>query len=166
MDSNIPNNIDPYINRTGKVSGDTYINGSGSVDSNFSDRDSWKTMMTNFYTDMSRLMQKEGQLIRAEMNDKATQIKVAGVSMVTAGVLLFVGALCAAATAILVLDLFMSAWIAAAIVTGVLLVMGGIMFAGAKKKLNADDLKPNKSIQAFGEIRHSLQEKVHEITKH
>lgn len=148
MDSNLPNDIDPYLH----------------TDSLH--RDSWKDMVQNFYTDLSRLMDKESQLIRAEMNEKMTQVKVATSALVTSGVILFVGVLCAAATSIVVLDMFMERWIASGIVTVVLLAVGGIMFAGAKKKLNASDLRPSKSIEAFGEIRQTLQEKVHEITKH
>jgi hypothetical protein len=148
MDSNLPNNIDPYLQQN-----------------NFH-RDSWKDMVQNFYTDITRLMDKESQLIRTEMNEKVTQIKVATSALITSGVILFVGVLCAAATAIVVLDMFTERWIASGIVTVVLLAVGGIMFAGAKKKLNASDLKPTKSIEAFGEIRQTLQEKVNEITKH
>jgi len=153
MDSNIQRNVDPYIN------------GSGSVDKTY-ERESVTTVIQNFYTDVSRLMAKEGELIRAELNEKATQIKVASGALVTGGALLFVGVLCAAATAIICLDLIAPLWLSAVIVTAALLVVGGIMLAGAKKKLNANDLKPVKSIGAFGEIRHSLQEKVNEITKH
>ncbi|MFL5808183.1 MAG: phage holin family protein [Flavisolibacter sp.] len=153
MDSNMPNSIDPYID------------GNGSVNKTY-ERDSWKNMAQNFYTDVSRLFDKEGQLIRAEMNEKVTQLKVASGALVTSGVMLFVGALCAAATAIICLDLVAPLWLSAVIVTAAFLIIGGIMFAGAKKKLNANDLKPVKSIQAFGEIRTSLQEKVNEITKH
>jgi type III secretory pathway component EscU len=101
------------------------------------------------------------------MNEKVTQLKVASGALVVSGVVLFVGVLCVAATAIICLNLVAPLWLAAVIVTvAFLLAIGGIMFAGAKKKLNAADLKPVKSIGAIGEIRHSLQEKVNEITKH
>ena len=111
-------------------------------------------------------MSKESELIRVEMDEKITQLKVAAGALVTSGVLLFVGALCLAATAIICLDLVAPLWLSAVIVTAVFLCIGGIMFAGAKKKLNAADLKPVKSIQAVSEFRTTLQEKVNEITKH
>jgi ABC-type anion transport system duplicated permease subunit len=157
MDSNIPNSIDPYLSSDSNRSFDT---------NRSYERQSWKEMAQNLYTDVARLLEREGQLIRTEMNEKMTQAKAASIALVTSGVILFVGTLCLAATAIIVLDQFLPLWLAATIVTAVLLTIGAIMFAGAKKKLNADDLKPNKSIQAIGEIRHTLQEKVHEITKH
>ena len=153
MDSNIPGSVDPYIN------------GGGSVNKTY-ERESVTTLIQNFYTDVSRLMSKEGELIRAELNEKITQVKVASGSLVVGGVLMFVGVFCLAATAIICLNLVAPLWLSALIVTAALLIVGGIMLAGAKKKLNAEDLKPVKSIGAIGEIRHSLQEKVNEITKH
>lgn len=153
MDSNMPESVDPYIN------------GSGSVNKTY-ERESVTSMIQHFYTDVSRLVSKEGELIRAELNEKVTQMKVASGSLVVGGALLFVGVLCLAATAIICLNLVAPLWLSAVIVTAVLLMVGGIMLAGAKKKLNPEELKPVKSIGAIGEIRHSLQEKVNEITKH
>lgn len=153
MDSNMPGSVDPYIN------------GGGSIDKSY-ERESVKTVVAKFYTDVSKLLSKEGELIRTELNEKMAQIKVASGALAVGGALLFVGVFCAAATAIICLNLIAPLWLSALIVTAVLLVVGGVMLMGAKKKLNADDLKPVKSIDAFGEIRHSLQEKVNEITKH
>lgn len=153
MDSNLPQNVEPYIN------------GSGRVDRT-QERDSWKDVAQNFYTDVSNLMARESELIRAEMDEKITQIKVATGAMVASGVVLFFGGMCLCATAILCLNLVVPLYLSALIVTAVLLCVGGIMFAGAKKKMNAADLKPVKSIGALSEIRTTLQEKVNEITKH
>jgi uncharacterized membrane protein YqjE len=150
----MPRNIDPYIN------------GSGSVDKNFDERESWKVSLQRFNSDISSLVEREGQLIRTEMNEKVTQIKGASISVAAGGAMLFVGLLCIAATAIILLAMVTKLWLATVIVTVAFLVIGGIMVSGGLKKLEADKLKPNKSLEAFGEIRHSLQEKVHEITKH
>ena len=79
---------------------------------------------------------------------------------------LFFGLMCVAATAIILLDMVAPLWLAAVIVTVVFLAIGALTLSSAKKKLSADRIRPNKSIEAFGEIRHSLKEKVHEITKH
>lgn len=158
MDSNIPKNVDPFID------------GGGSVNTNYDnrtyDRESWKDMSQRLYTDVTNLFVREGELIRAEMNEKVTDVKAGAVSLVGGGVTLFVGLLCVAATAIILLDKAIDLGLAAAIVTVVFLAIGAIMLSAAKKKLAADKIRPNKSIQAFGEIRHSLKEKVHEITKH
>ncbi len=100
------------------------------------------------------------------MSEKVSEVKTASVSLVTGGVVAFVGLLCVAATAIIALDIVTELWLASTIVTVVFLAIGGIMLMSAKKKLESDRIKPNKSIAAFGEIRHTLKEKVNEITKH
>lgn len=158
MDSNIPRNVDPFIE------------GGGSVNTNFDsrnfDRESWKDMSQRLYTDVSNLFIREGELIRAEMSEKVLDVKSGAISLVGGGAVLFVGALCLAATAIILLDLVAPLWLSAVIVTVVFLAIGAFMLMAGKKKLASDRIKPTKSIEAFGEIRHSLKEKVHEITKH
>lgn len=154
MDTNISSQSDPFIQT------------SGSVDRSVYERESWKNMATTFYSDVSDLFEKEGRLIRAEINEKTTQVKAASVSLISGGVLLFIGAQCLAATAIIVLAYVMPLWLSAVIVTAAFLIIGAVMLTAAKKKLNANDLKPTKSIEAFDHIRFSLKEKVNEITKH
>ena len=155
MEPNMPKDIDPFINGQG----------SGSVERHF-ERESWKDMTQKFYNDVVHLFEKEGELIRTEMSEKVSEVKTASVSLVTGGVVAFVGLLCVAATAIIALDIVTELWLASTIVTVVFLAVGGIMLMSAKKKLESDRIKPNKSIAAFGEIRHTLKEKVNEITKH
>lgn len=152
---------------------DTFFEDSGSLNQEISGRDvnayereSWKNMITTFYADVADLFEKEGRLIRAEMNEKATQVKAASVSLLSGGVVLMVGAHCLAATAIILLSYVMPLWLSAVLVTAAFLVIGGILLAGARKKLNANDLKPSKSIEAFDHVRFVLKEKVNEITKH
>ncbi len=158
MDSNIPRNEDPFVDGRGSVN--------TSYDNRNFDRETWKDMSQRLYTDVTNLFTREGDLIRAEMNEKVADVKTGALSLIGGGVTLFVGLLCVAASAIILLDMVAPLWLAAVIVTVVFLVIGAIMLRAAKKKLASDRIKPNKSIEAFGEIRHSLKEKVYEITKH
>ena len=151
MDSNISRNNDPSLDR---------------VNTDYAERESWKNMINRFYTDVTHLFEKEGELIRAELNEKASDLKTATGSLISGGVVLFVGVLSMAATLTILLNLVTSLWVASLIVTVFFLVIGFGMLGAAKKKLEAEKLKPRKSIEAFGEIRHSLKEKVNEITKH
>ena len=160
MDSNITRNNDPYLNQSRSTVDGQF------VDSHYGERDSWKNMANRIYTDVTRLFEKEGQLIRAELSEKVTDVKTGAVSLVTAGVVMFVGLISLAATATILLNMVTSLWLASVIVTAAFMIIGAILLGTAKKKLEADKLKPNKSIHAFGEIRHSLKEKVNEITKH
>lgn len=150
--------MDTNINRA-----DPFIDGGGTITD---DRESWKSQIQRVYGDVARLMDKEGQLMRAELNEKILDIKTSAVSLIAGGVVLFVGVLSFAGTAVILLDLFAPLWLASVIVTAAFLMIGAVMLGTAKKKLNSHNLRPNKSIAAFGEIRTSLKEKVNEITKH
>jgi hypothetical protein len=130
------------------------------------ERESWKNLVQRLYDDLATLFQKEGQLVRTEMNEKFDQVKTASSSLLLGGLVLFVGIQCLAATAIILISQVTAVWIAATVVTAFLLVVGALVFSSAKKKLNAEDLRPRKSIEAFEHIRFSLKEKVNEITKH
>lgn len=160
MDTHTDKNVPPFINGTGPVNDSGYVNGSGRSS------DSYKAMAQRLYTDVSHLFQKEGQLIRTELSEKSSQVKEGVISLVTAGVVMFVGLICVAATSMILLALVTELWLAAVIVTVAFLLIGAILLGAAKKKMEPEHLKPNKSIHAFEEIRHSLKEKVHEITKH
>lgn len=130
------------------------------------DRASWKNMGQRFYEDVVHLFESEGQLIRTEMTEKVSEVKSASAVLITGGLLLFVGVLTLAATAVIALNLITPLWLASTIVTIAFLSIGGILFVSGKNKLEVDKIKPNRSIAAFGEIRHTLKEKVNEITKH
>ena len=80
--------------------------------------------------------------------------------------LLLVGLFAAVATAIILINLVAPLWLSALIVTVVLMAVGGVMLTGAMKKLEADKLKPKKSIETFGEIRNTFQERIHEFKQH
>jgi hypothetical protein len=155
MDSNFTKSFDPLYGRTN----------SRSPDSN-DDRDSWRVMVQRIYTDITMLLQREGQLIRSEMTEKVVQVKAATFTLVASWIVLFIGSQCLAAAAIMLLSMVIPLWVSAVIVTAAFLISGVFMFFVALKKINTEDLKPRKSIEAFDHIRFSLKEKVHEITKH
>jgi len=130
------------------------------------ERESWKGMIQRLTNELGTLLQKEGQLVRTELNEKMTQVQGASSSLAVGLTLLLVGVQCLAATAIILLSQVTTVWVAAVIVTLFLFAVGGLIFVSAKKKFNSEDLKPKKSIEAFDHIRFSLKEKVNEITKH
>lgn len=130
------------------------------------EREPWKDMAQRLSNELRTLFQKEGQLVRTEFNEKMNQVQAASSSMVVGVTMLLVGVQCLAVTAIILLAQVTAVWVAAVIVTLLILAVGGLIFASAKKKFNAEDFKPKKSIEAFDHIRFSLKEKVNEITKH
>src|SRR3954466_13128507 len=95
------NNTDTNVN--------TAFGTQGSVDRTY-ENESWKGSIQRFYTDVSSLIEREGELIRTEMAEKAVQVKTASVAFVSAGVMLFIGALCLAATAMILLNYVVPLW--------------------------------------------------------
>lgn len=168
MDINTQNDRDPYINQAGSYQN---FSTNGNVDpyarvDGMGPRDSWKMMAENLYHDMSGLWESQSMLIRTEMNEKLTEIKAASVSLGAGSVLMIAGAFSLVATAIISLNLFLPLWASAIIVTVLLFVVGGVLIAGAKKKLEVDKIKPTRSIDTFGEISTTLKERLYEFKKH
>lgn len=155
MENNLSSNTNSYYDGRPEMIHD------GSVH-----HESWRGMSARIIDDVSHLMERQGQLINRELQEKATDIKEATISLVTAGVVMFVGLVSLAATATLLLNFIAPLWVSSLIVTVGFLLIGGVMLGVAKKKLEPENLRPNRSIQAFSEISHTLKEKVNEITRH
>ncbi|RZA18168.1 MAG: phage holin family protein [Proteobacteria bacterium] len=67
------------------------------------------------------------------------------------------------ATLIIALSYAVDLWLAAAIVSSVLLIGGVLIALKAKKALNFENLKPKKSADALSDIGSKLKEKAHEF---
>ena len=130
------------------------------------ERDSWGVMFDRLSTDMTNLWERQSRLISTELGEKATTIKAASVSMIVGGVLLLVGTLCLAAAAIIGLaDVLDNDFLAAVIVTVVLMAIGFVMVKGAQKKIAGRGLVPEQSIEALGQIKNTFQERIHEFKR-
>ncbi len=155
MDSSIPKSSDPFFEKANAF-----------MDGRSQDRESWGLMIQRVYSDLGILLQREGQLVRAELGEKIVQVKVAFTSLVACGIVLLIAAQCLGATLIIMLSQVIPLWISAVLVTTSFFIAAGIMLSLALKKISAENLRPKKSIEAFDHIRFSLKEKIHEITKH
>ena len=129
------------------------------------DREGWGVMFEKLSTDMTNLWERQSRLISTELNEKVTTIKVASGSLVAGGVILFVGVMCLAATAIIALSNVVAPWVAAAIVTVALMLIGFVMVKGAQKKLAGRGLVPEQSIEALVQIKNTFQERIHEFKR-
>lgn len=162
-------NITPRDKKTG-INGDGAYRSTGdrSVESSYdsTERESWKGMVQNLYSDINHLWQRESLLIRTELNEKVSDIKTAASSFAIGGSVLFVALFALVATAIIGLDVFLPLWLSAVIVTAVMFVVGGVMLTGAKKKFEANRLKPTRSIETLSEIKNTFQERIHEFKRH
>lgn len=126
-------------------------------------RESWTAMAQNLYSDVQMLWDRQSMLVRTEMNEKLTEIKAASVSIGVGSVLLMAGLFSLVATAMICLSLVIPLWASAVIVTALCLIVGGVMVMGARKKLEADKIRPVHSIEAFGEISSTLKERLYEF---
>jgi len=79
--------------------------------------------------------------------------------------LMLVGTVALTMTAILVLSLFMPPWIAAAVVTVALFLVGIVMVKGGQKKLAGKGLVPEQSFEALGEIKNTFRERIYEFKR-
>ncbi|RZA26747.1 MAG: phage holin family protein, partial [Proteobacteria bacterium] len=111
-----------------------------------------RNVMQELYRDMSTLFDRQGQLLRAELSEKATIVKASGAAMVSAVVMIVFGVQALVATAIIALSYAVDLWLAAAIVSGVLLIGGVLIALKAMKSLNFENLKPKKSADALSDI--------------
>lgn len=138
---------------------------SASYSSSSTTRDphSIKTVMQELVHDMSILIEREIQLLRVELAEKATLVKTGGASLVAAAGLGFFGIQVLVAAMVIGLANVMEWWLAATIVGVVLLAIGAALALVAKKSLTVDNLKPKKSADALSDIGAKLKEKANEF---
>lgn len=134
--------------------------------STIKERPGFGVMFERLSTDVTNLWTSQSRLVGTELSEKVTTVKAASISMVVGGVLAFIGVLCLVATAIIGLSNIMEPWIAAAIVTVALLLIGIVMLKGGQKKLAGKALVPEHSIDALNQIKNTFQERIHEFKRH
>lgn len=117
----------------------------------------------DLYRDMAVLVEREGRLMRQELSEKATIVKTSSMSMASGLALAFFGVQALVAAAILVLSYVVEWWAAALIVGVILLAIGGIMVASAKKAMKIENLKPSKSADTLSHMSMKLKERAHEL---
>jgi uncharacterized membrane protein YqjE len=129
----------------------------------FTENHSIRSVIQDLYRDMSTLFDRQGQLLRAELSEKAAIVKASGSAMVAAAIMIVFGVQALLATIIIALAYLVDWWAAAAIVSAVLLIGGTLIALKAKKSLNLENLKPKKSADALSGMGSKLKEKAHEL---
>ncbi len=124
---------------------------------------SWKHFAQHVSSNLGSLWERKGETIISEISEKISVVKEATGSMVTGGILVFVGFMTAIWGCILVLGTLMPLWFSAMMVAGVLLMMGGVMMGMAKRRLDLEKLRPRHSLETLEEIRNGLKEKTENL---
>lgn len=104
-------------------------------------------------SEVTTLFSKEVSLARAEVREAVNGVKTGLVSMVTGGVVLLAGLIILLWSAVYGLANFMDLWLAALIVGGVVALIGFSMVNAGKHKLDADALKPRRTVESIKEDR-------------
>lgn len=106
-------------------------------------------IFTDVIDQFTGLLRKEGQLARAEMSEKITQV-AAGLGLIVGGSVLLTPALVillqAAVSALITNNIIKEPW-APLIVGGAVFVIGIILLLVGLSRLKADALLPNRTIQ-------------------
>lgn len=106
-------------------------------------------IFTDVINQFTGLLRKEGQLARAEMSEKITQV-AAGLGLIVGGSVLLTPALVillqAAVSALITNNIIKEPW-APLLVGGAVFVIGIILLLVGLSRLKADALLPNRTIQ-------------------
>jgi hypothetical protein len=118
-------------------------------------------LFTEVVTQLTTLLRKEGQLARAEIAENVSKMAV-GLGLVVGGAVLLIPALVVllqAVVAALIASGIQAYW-AAAIVGGVVLVLGLILLAIGMNRLKADTMIPSRTINQLQQDASVAKEQV------
>jgi xanthine/uracil permease len=107
------------------------------------------SLLRSLAGDAATLTRKEVALARSEMTRAVGDLKTGIVSAATGGSVLYAGLLFLLLSATLGLATVMDGWLAALIVGGVVTVIGLILVGTAKKKLEAENFRPDRTVDAM-----------------
>lgn len=130
-----------------------------------SERESWTAAIERLTADLSHLWERQSRLISAELSEKVTTAKSTSVSLISGGVLLFIGGLTLAATIVLALSTLMQPWVAAAVVGVTFVLVGFVMVKLAQKRISGRELMPSQSLEALNQMKTTFQERIHELKR-
>ena len=113
----------------------------------------------------SNLVRQEVQLAKTELVQKAMTLAKGAVFFVVAGVFAFVGFEALVACAILALSNVLSAWLAALIVAGALLVLAGILVMLAIGAIKKEGVAPTETIESLQKNAQWAKEEISDLRK-
>lgn len=115
-------------------------------------------LVRDLIDDFALLFRKELALAGSEVSHSLNDTKKGVSSLISGVVVLNSGYLFLLAAATLGLGQIMELWLAALIVGGVVTVIGLIMVAAGKKKLEPSSLKPTRTMDSFQKDKEAVKE--------
>lgn len=98
--------------------------------------------------DVSTLFSEEVALAKAEMKSAVTDVKTGLVSVAAGGAVLYAGIIFLLGGVMMLLTQWVSLTVAAFIVGGVVTIIGAILLSSGKKKMQAESLKPDRTMDS------------------
>lgn len=99
-------------------------------------------------TDVTTLFGEEVALATAEMKSAVSDVKTGLMSVAAGGGVMYAGILFLLGGVTMLLSQWVSLMIAAFIVGGVVTIIGAILLSAGKKKMQADSLKPDRTMHS------------------
>ena len=111
------------------------------------------SLLSSLTHEVTSLVRKEVELAKAEVGEKGSQAARGIGAIATAGAVLLGGFLVLLAAAVFGLNAVLppetTPWLSALIVGGVVVIIGFIMLQSGRKKLQAQNLMPNRTLASF-----------------
>lgn len=115
-------------------------------------------LVRELLNETTALVRAELALARTELKENLDTTKKSAISIGAGAGVLVAGLLALVACAILVLDLFMPAWVAALIVGAATSIVGFVMIQGGKKKIANQSVRPERTIRSLNDDKQLVRE--------
>jgi uncharacterized membrane protein YqjE len=120
--------------------------------------------LSDLFADLSRdariLVRQEVELAKVELKEKGTQAAKGVGMMVAGGAVAYAGFLFLLATFVITLAQFMPLWLAALIISVIVLVAGILLIQQGQSALQQDELKPRHTVETLKENKEWAQEQL------
>jgi uncharacterized membrane protein YqjE len=120
------------------------------------------TLVRRLAEEITTLFTKELALLKVETTSAISDTKAGMGAMAAGGAVLYAGFLFLLLAATLGLAQVMDAWLAALIVGGVVAIIGAIMLASGKRKLEPSAFKPQHTQASLQKDREMIKRNIHE----
>lgn len=114
-------------------------------------------LIRNLANDLSALLGKEIELAKAEVGESVSQVQTAVAAIATGAALAMAGLVVLLMSAVSGLSNVVEPWLAALIVGAAALLIGYMMVASAKKKMSANSMMPDRTLESAKKDQETLK---------
>ncbi|MGJ7460782.1 phage holin family protein [Halomonas sp. MA07-2] len=119
--------------------------------------DSIADLIRNLATDLSTLLGKEIELAKSEVGESVSEAKTAVGAIATGAAIAMAGLVVLLMSAVYGLSNVLEPWLAALIVGAVALLVGFLMVGSAKKKISANSIVPERTLESTKKDKETLK---------